>query len=654
MREPRPLLPPPVPTVEPALLQAAFASLPSGMTLVDLEGRYLHASPAFCRMLGYTEAEMQGLTVAEVTHPEDYARQLRFLIELKAGTRPSYQMEKRFLRKDGEPVWTWLHAALLRDDEGRPRCLAAYVQDISDRIAAEQALARSLDRLAGILTTMEDGVVEIDREGRFVYANEAAERILHLPVEALTTRTIESALWSLVDWDGQPLRPADTPHARALATRQVVRGSRIGLRREDGTQAWLIANAAPLFDGEDEVRGALVTFLDLTDNRRGEQALQQSQRLESLGLLAGSIAHDYNNLLGALMVSLEMARLQAAEGGDATRHLERAEGLAQKSADLTRQLLAYAGRGQGRKESLDLNRLVRDMGDLLQVSIAKRALLDLDLADGPLPLWGDRAQLQQVLLNLLTNAADAMKERPGTIRIATRRVVHPRGQVPPPLAQKGVGPGEHLILEVQDEGCGMPPATLQRIFEPFFTTKAEGRGLGLSAMLGIVRSHRGVVTVESTPDVGTTFRLYFPPEEGAVPALVESPSYEPYHGRGCVLVVDDEAAIRAVASEILATLGFEVLTAEDGLEAVRIFQAKGSTIDLVLLDLTMPHLDGYQALEQMRALRPDVRVLLSSGFADPGLESRITPGSVAGFLPKPYRVQDLILAVKAALDGDPD
>ena len=171
MREPRPLLPPSAPTVDPALLQAAFAALPSGMTLVDLDGRYLHASPAFCRMLGYTEAEMQGLTVAEVTHPEDYARQLRFLIELKAGTRPSYQMEKRFLRKDGEPVWTWLHAALLRDDEGRPRCLAAYVQDISDRIAAEQALARSLDRLAGILTTMEDGVVEIDREGRFVYAN---------------------------------------------------------------------------------------------------------------------------------------------------------------------------------------------------------------------------------------------------------------------------------------------------------------------------------------------------------------------------------------------------------------------------------------------------------------------------------------------------
>ena len=643
---------PEIPQVDPALLQAAFQALPSGMTLVDLEGRYLQTSPAFCKMLGYSEEELRGLSIQELTHPDDWARQVRFLIELKAGSRPSYQMEKRFIRKDGEEIWTWLHAALLRNEAGEPICLAAYIQDISDRIAAEKALSRSLDRLAGILTTMEDGVVEIDREGHFIYANEAAERILRLPVETITTRSTNSNLWSLLDWDGQPMFPEDSPLSRALATRQVIRGTRFGLRLEDGVQVWLIANAAPLFDGEDQVRGALVTFLDVTETRRGEQALQQSQRLESLGLLAGSIAHDYNNLLGALIVSLEMARTETVPGTEQCRQLERAEGLAQRSADLTRQLLAYAGRGQGRKEHLDLNGLVRDMGDLLKVSIAKRALLDLDLASGDMGLWGDKAQLQQVLLNLLTNAADAMKERPGSIRITTARFTYPQGQVPLPIARKGLGPGDYLMLEVRDEGCGMEAVTLRRIFEPFFTTKVEGRGLGLSAMLGIVRSHQGVVTVESTPDVGTSFRLFFPTYSAHGKTHEPARAVEPFHGRGLVMVVDDEAAIRVVASEILTTLGFEVITAEDGLEALRLFQTRGPELVLVLLDLTMPHLDGFQTLQQMRALRPDIRVLLSSGFADPDLDIRLSPGSVAGFLPKPYRVQDLIHAVKDALDGE--
>ena len=270
------MAPSPLTALDPGLLQAAFSALPSGMTLVDLEGRYLHASPAFCRMLGYEESELQGLTIQAVTHPEDWLRQLRFLIELKAGTRPQYQIEKRYIRKNGEEVWAWLHAALLRDAEGRPTCMAAYVQDISDRIAAEQALARSLDRLAGILTTMEDGVVEVDLEGRITYANEAAERILHLPVESLTTRRFADPELRLVDWDGRTLPPTAHPITRTLATRQVVRGLRVGLQLEDGHQAWLITNAAPLFDGGDRVRGALLTFLDITETRRSEQALQQS------------------------------------------------------------------------------------------------------------------------------------------------------------------------------------------------------------------------------------------------------------------------------------------------------------------------------------------------------------------------------------------
>ena len=639
---------PTFPPLDPALLQAAFQALPSGMTLVDLEGRYLHASPAFCRMLGYTPEELRKESIQSLSHPEDWARQIRFLIELRAGARSSYQMEKRFIRKDGREVWAWIHAAMLRDAEGQPVCSAAYVQDISDRIAAEQALSRSLDRLAGILTTMEDGVVEVDLEGHITYANEAAERILRLPVESLTTRRFSAPDMALTDWDGNPLPAEAYPIVRALATRQVVRGQRLGLQLEDGHQAWLIVNAAPLFDGGERVRGALATLLDITETRRSEQALQQSQRLESLGLLAGSIAHDYNNLLGAMMVSLELAQAQATE--PQARHLKRAEGLAHKSADLTRQLLAYAGKGHGRKEDLDLNALVQDMSELMQVSIGRRAPLELELAPGALGLRGDRAQLQQVVLNLLTNAADAMAGRRGSIRLRTFRDRFEPGQVPPELAARGFPAGPHVGLSVTDEGAGIPPEVLQRIFEPFFTTKPTGQGLGLAAMQGIVRTHGGHVEVDSRVDQGTTFRLRFPALEVAEAHAAPPPPLEPYAGRGLVLVVDDEAAIRTVAAEILGTIGFEVLTAADGLEAVQQFQAHGDRVRLVLLDLTMPRLDGFGALQQLKALRPDVCVILSSGFAEPGLERRITPGSVSGFLPKPYRVQDLIHAVKEALD----
>jgi PAS domain S-box-containing protein len=621
-----------------------------GFAVTDLEGRYVHVNPAFCRLLGRDAEALLSVCARDVTHPVDYGRQMHYLKALKEGSRETYQMEKRYLRPDGSEVWVHLHSGLLRDEKGRPRWHACQAQDISDRVASERALARTLDRFGTLLASLDQGVIEVDAEGGILYGNHAAAEILGLEEELLSTRTLWSPLWKAVDRDGAPLSPEQFPLVQVLRTRRPIRGARMGLQRLDGQVAMLLLNAVPLFDQEGRFSGAVATFTDETEVLKREKALFQAQKLESLGLLAGGIAHDFNNLLGALLMNLGLARTMAEPETNLARHLEVAEGLAEKSADLTRQLLAYAGRSKPKTEPLDLSALVSDMGRLLKASMPKTLELATQL-EGDLPvIRGERAQLQQVVLNLITNAADAMGEGPGRILLEVRRA-DPRAPDTPPEA-RDLGGQELIRLSVIDQGCGMDEATLSRIFDPFFTTKARGRGLGLVALQGIVRAHGGVVTVESRVGSGTTFRLWFPALETAAGGTVAVPQTQvDFSGEGLVLVVDDEAAVREVATELLRNAGFRTLEARDGVEGLELFSRHREEIRLVLLDLAMPRMGGLEAYEAMRVLDPEVRVLLSSGFAPQVPEQDLlVPGRVE-FLPKPYRIQELMARVQAMLEA---
>ena len=396
--------------------------------------------------------------------------------------------------------------------------------------------------------------------------------------------------------------------------------------------------------------GAILLADDITERSRAEDALRQAQKLESLGVLSGGIAHDFNNLLTAILGNTELA-LDLGRDDPALRSaLQRIEATTQRGSDLARQLLAYAGKAHFEVRPLDLNHIIQEMGDLLAVSISKKVALRMDLDSSLPPVNADSAQFQQVVMNLVINASEAIGEGAGTVTLRTRSVTYDQAGLSADFPGQVLEPGPFVRLEVEDNGCGMDAETIGRIFDPFFTTKFTGRGLGLSAMLGIVRGHRAGIRVESRPSAGTTFILLFPASEALVtPEPAKAESHQPV--TGTVLVVDDEGIIRDLARNALEKVGLRVLEARDGLEALECFTELPDKIDLVLLDMTMPRMGGAEAFRRIRGLSSGVRVLLTSGYTQKESLESLADLPPDGFLQKPFRSRDLINKVRDLLRG---
>lgn len=408
-----------------------------------------------------------------------------------------------------------------------------------------------------------------------------------------------------------------------------------------------------LRDEDGRLIGAIFLADDVTERRRAESALRQAQKLESIGVLAGGIAHDFNNLLTAILGNTEVA-LERIPGDPLLRNaLQRIEATTQRGSNLARQLLAYAGKAHFAIRPLDLNGIILEMGNLLAVSISKKVVLRQDLQAGLPPVEADSAQFQQVVMNLVINASEAIGDHPGTVTLRTRSSSYTQASLASDFPGQDLDPGPYVRMEVEDDGCGMDAETNGRIFDPFFTTKFTGRGLGLSAMLGIVRGHRAGIHVESTPGRGTTFTLLFPASETTVTLQLPEPQPAPAMS-GTVLVVDDEGIIRDLARSGLEASGFRVLEARDGLEAVELFQTGQVGIDLVLLDMTMPRMGGAEAFRRIRALHPGVRVLLTSGYSQKESMESLTDLPPDGFLQKPFRVRELVAMARKVLQNPVD
>ncbi len=415
--------------------------------------------------------------------------------------------------------------------------------------------------------------------------------------------------------------------------------------------------------GEDmQVRRLLAVFasraaaelerLQLEEQRRSlEVQVQHVQKLESLGVMAGGIAHDFNNFLTGILANIGMACQRLEQDSAVRPMLEEIERSAEHAAELSRQMLAYSGRGHLVAQVIDFEELVAEMAHLLKTSISKKAALEVRLAHGLPAIEGDAGQVQQVVMNLLTNASDAIGEGNGSIALVTGVMQADRAYLSETFFDDGLPEGPYVYLEVADTGCGMDEATQRKVFDPFFTTKLTGRGLGLAVVLGIVRGHRGAIKIDSKPGKGTTIRVLFPVSERSLPAPAPalSAAHEAVLGGGTVLLVDDEENIRVALASALETLGFRVLTAVDGRDGVEMFRRHRDEVRLVLLDMTMPRMSGEEALREMRLLREDVRVLLSSGYNEPEASGRLVGQDVAGFLHKPYNLQTLREKIAEAL-----
>ncbi len=518
--------------------------------------------------------------------------------------------------------------------------------------------------LPEILRRDPAGLLLLDRGGQLLMWNPAAERLLEgIPLEP-DIRLLPALARQLENAEGDG-RPSDTDlFARILEPEPAGSEQRVFRYVGGSGERWLQLSVTPIPTRRGHRIAAVCLRVDdvteleraAREHRALAEQVRHVEKLKSLGLMAGGVAHDFNNLLTAITGNASLALEDLPEDTPARASLEEILAATELAADLTRQLLSYAGRSQVEVRPVALSKLVQEMNLLLGSSLSARISLRTDLAPELPLLEGDPTQLQQVVLNLVTNAAEAIGEEPGflTLRTVAVRLDAER------LAREGLAgrlaEGEYVLLEVLDNGCGMDEETRRRIFDPFFSTKFKGRGLGLAAVFGIVRAHGGEICAESEPGRGTTFRIWLPAcaaSAASEKAAQDAPpaAGEAWQASGCVLVVDDQERVRRVACSILERVGFDVLTASDGLEAIESYRKHAGRIRLVLLDLTMPEMGGEEALREILRLDPQARVILTSGFDETDAMSRLSPEKLGGFLHKPYRPEALLAKVRQALEA---
>jgi signal transduction histidine kinase/CheY-like chemotaxis protein len=506
-------------------------------------------------------------------------------------------------------------------------------------------------RLLAILEATPDLIGTMGLDGRLLYRNHALLR-LRGPGQS-TKSSSESLADALPAWAAEKVLHEGFPAAIAHGHWQAETAFLDAQAREKPVSQVLIAH----YNREGQPTMISTIARDISAEKEAEKArleaersLLQTQKLESLGVLAGGIAHDFNNLLTVVLGNASLARLDVPEHGPADGAIHQIELAAIRAADLCRQMLAYAGKGRVVAEMLDLTRVIEETTDLLKVSISKNCVLDFVWARDLPPVKGDPTQLNQIAVNLIMNASDACGEKEGRISVRTGLVQADRAYLASTYLAPTLEPGPYVYLEVSDNGSGMNESVVSRIFEPFFTTKFSGHGLGLSAVLGIARSHNGAIKVDSTPGRGTTIRLLLPAATGVVSPFSDGPPPPlAWRGTGRVLVVDDENAVRETAAHILERSGFTTVRAIHGQEAVDIFQREPLSFSAVLLDLTMPVMNGEEAFRRIRELNASIPVVMMSGYNRTDSAARFAVEDIAGFVQKPFRAENLVEALRLAV-----
>lgn len=575
--------------------------------------------------------------------PERLNEELEILDRVKRGELVEY-VETVRLRKDGHQVHVSLTISPIRDQGRQIVAVSHIARDITGRKHVEDLVRESESKLRALLESASQGVIAIDAAGRIELTNAKAEELFGYRREELLGQTLEMLL-------PERYRGGHIGHRAEYFSNPRPRPMGLGLdlagRRKDGTEfpveialSFVPTQGGPL---------AIAFINDITERKRTEETQRRTQKLESLGVLAGGVAHDFNNLLTTIMGNATLA-LQAMRSTSPDRLLiEEIIQASKTAADLTRQLLAYAGKGRFVVETIDLSQLVRDISNLVQTSIPKKVQLRLSLANNLPPVRVDASQIQQVVMNLVINAGEAIGEHVGTIRLTTEQQEVDDRYIEAYFALGELEPGTYVAMEVNDTGSGMDEATKAKIFEPFFTTKTSGRGLGLAAVEGIVRNHKGAMRVYSAPGRGTTFKVLLPATSLPLPGRKSLEEPVELQGSGRVLVVDDEAGVRKLLKTIIERSGYSVITASDGSEAIDIMEREGDQIDLVILDLTMPIMNGEETFRELQRMRPNTPVLVSSGFNESEAVQRFLGKGLAGFIQKPYTARRVTESIRQTL-----
>jgi len=521
--------------------------------------------------------------------------------------------------------------------------LLTLIEPVMQRKKAEKELRRSEERFRELTELLPEIVFETDERGILTFISRKASEATGYSQEELDNGFKAADLFV----EGE----------RARARKDMVRimkgdapvHAEYTVRRKDGSTFPVIMRSAPVTRGgkPSGLRGILI---DVTEKMNLEDQLRQSFKMGAIGQLAGGIAHDFNNLLTGIIGHAKMIKTDAVEGSPLHEAVTAIENAVYRATELTGQLLSFARRSKPRTVPVDMHKVIHEVVSLLKHTIKKKIRIYLDLAAPKAVVHADPGQMHQVVLNLAVNARDAMSQG-GRLDFKTKLVELDKAA----CATLDVGgPGRYLVLSIMDNGCGVPPGIIDRIFEPFFTTKEHGKGtgMGLAIVCGTVKNHDGTIRVHSELNKGTTFEIYLPLAEATeTDGLPQAQNKEPLKGTGCILLVDDEPIILQVASAMLRSLGYQVITAGNGAEAVACYRKSGGKIDLAIIDLEMPEMDGHECFRAIRQICPEAKAILTTGYNLDQLARASLEMGMVGFIAKPFELSQLSAAIQAALTG---
>jgi len=632
--------------VEKAYLEKLFESSPEAIAVVDTDSRVLRANSAFTRVFGYTLDETLGRSIDELLAP-DALREEAYSLTKQVVRGEGGALESVRQCKDGTLVDVSILGKPIKVNGGQVAVYAIY-RDITERKRAEEVLQRITNEQAVLLSTVPAMIFWIDKEGNFIRVNEAFAAALQKPPDDIKGK-------SLFD-----LYPEDMAR-RFNNDNLVVMKSGIPKRLiEEPVETpegimWVSTDKIPYREENGDIIGIIGFSVNITDRKRAEEEkaklenqLRQAQKMEAVGTLAGGIAHDFNNLLGGILGYSSLLLSKLAPDDPHRKYVELIERASNRAAELTNRLLGFARQGKYENKPVDINYLVGGVVELLSASVDKRIEIKTELCeDNPLTK-GDQNQLEQVLMNLCVNARDAMPNG-GQLSINSRQVHLDEG-----FASKHLGatPGDYLCITVSDTGMGMDKETKAKIFDPFFTTKEQGRGtgLGLSMVYGIVKNHGGYLSVYSEAGKGTTFEIYLPLAQDSL-IRPERKEEKVSLGSESILVVDDEEILRHLMKDILENLGYGVMLASDGQEAVDLYREHQAKIDMVIVDMMMPRMGGKETFQELKRINPEVKALLASGYAKNTAAQGILDLGVKDFLHKPFSLEEISNKVRKALDA---